>query len=413
MFSPLPRMPPEATPLVHEKSSPTKLPVEAGTGFAGKAAPRPDLRPNRSAPGKGPWGQIDRVPFFLEAPQHLIERFPLPNPKPRWFATAAEASQVLDRLVRAGLPGDLLQAINQPANRAIVGDQIVFFPPALSVLQLPPEVRASIYRELRRFPANVDMVGPVVIANNDVDDWFSQSRLRPELVASIKRMCYQRGDALVFSDAAVLMGHVQGETEARLLARALSRTRTLMAKLVFDGSSKVADMTAYWTTGPNRRMRNIGAILQSIAALPEGNTLDLAHLLPGLARNLLFSYPDVSMVAHGQVPDCHWTSLNFFKPTPEPLYLDNRIATSVVLESYNQVKPPYHFGDLLVFLDSLQGNAFHSCIYIADDILFTKNGRNLLSPWVFQSLDHLKKTYLFENNGRIQGYRAKESLGVL
>ncbi|MEZ5433049.1 MAG: hypothetical protein R3F31_18200 [Verrucomicrobiales bacterium] len=45
--------------------------------------------------------------------------------------------------------------------------------------------------------------------------------------------------------------------------------------------------------------------------------------------------------------------------------------------------------------------------------MFTKNGRNLLSPWVFQSLDHLKKTYLFENNGRIQGYRAKESLGVI
>jgi hypothetical protein len=41
--------------------------------------------------------------------------------------------------------------------------------------------------------------------------------------------------------------------------------------------------------------------------------------------------------------------------------------------------------------------------------VFTKNGRNVLSPWVLAKLDDVKKIYLFDNNGHIQGYRNKNA----
>lgn len=104
-----------------------------------------------------------------------------------------------------------------------------------------------------------------------------------------------------------------------------------------------------------------------------------------------------------------WTSLNFFNPQPEPLLLDERLATTVVLEQYETVAPPYRLGDVLIFLDNVHGNAFHTCVYVAADVVVTKIGRNFLSPWVFQTLDHVKKTYLFENNGYIVGYRARNA----
>jgi hypothetical protein len=89
--------------------------------------------------------------------------------------------------------------------------------------------------------------------------------------------------------------------------------------------------------------------------------------------------------------------------------LDSRLATTAVLERFNPVDAPYKFGDILFFLDAERGDAFHSCVYIADDIVFTKNGRNVLSPWIFARLEDVKRVYLFDNNGRIQGYRNKNA----
>ncbi len=38
-------------------------------------------------------------------------------------------------------------------------------------------------------------------------------------------------------------------------------------------------------------------------------------------------------------------------------------------------------GDLVLLLDN-QNKVIHSAVYIADDIVFTKNGINFAQPWV-------------------------------
>lgn len=39
-----------------------------------------------------------------------------------------------------------------------------------------------------------------------------------------------------------------------------------------------------------------------------------------------------------------------------------------------------------------EGNAVHSCVYIADNIVFTKNGENALSPWLHQRQKDIEET---------------------
>ena len=151
-------------------------------------------------------------------------------------------------------------------------------------------------------------------------------------------------------------------------------------------------------------------MLQSIIDTEGTNMIDLVHLLPALPRKLLNTYPDPGAARDGILPDCHWTSLNFFNYNEHPYLLDPRLATTAVLERFNAVAPPYKFGDILFFLDIDHGDAFHSCIYIADDIVFTKNGRNPLSPWVLMKVDQVRRIYLHDANGRVQGYRTKKAL---
>jgi hypothetical protein len=72
------------------------------------------------------------------------------------------------------------------------------------------------------------------------------------------------------------------------------------------------------------------------------------------------------------------------------------------------VEPPYRYGDVLMFITP-DGRAVHSATYLADDILFTKNGSNLLTPWLLMRLQDLSKLYEVEpGKSRIVGFRHKK-----
>jgi hypothetical protein len=357
---------------------------------------------------KGPWGRLQHFPFFLECPAVHLDKFHLVDPRPGWSVNFEEAGKVLSRMAQCGLPDEILASIQKPWNQTRRGDQIVFFPPEEGVLNLAPEIRAAVYRELGRFPANVNIAGPFLTPKDQFDTWFANTSLRPELISLIKQMSYQRGDAMAFSDQSFLAKFLRSEAEGREVLAVLTRTPALMLQLVLDQKSKITEIASYWSTGEARRsLPNHAPFLKSIQSAGETEMLDVVHLLPPLPRKLLNTHLDPVYFDEGEVPDCHWSSLNFFKSTEEPFFLHSHLATTAVLERYQPVKPPYRFGDILTFLDNVDGNAFHSCVYIADDVVFTKNGRNILSPWVFQSLAYVKMTFLYYNNGRIVGYRSK------
>jgi len=108
------------------------------------------------------------------------------------------------------------------------------------------------------------------------------------------------------------------------------------------------------------------------------------------------------------LPDCHWTSLNFFNNTARSYYLDTRLAAGALLSQYERVNAPYRFGDVLAFVSS--DSVLHSCVFIADDIVYTKNGENILAPWVFQRMDDVMAIYQTDTSVQIQGYRLKPEL---
>jgi hypothetical protein len=79
-----------------------------------------------------------------------------------------------------------------------------------------------------------------------------------------------------------------------------------------------------------------------------------------------------------------------------------------VKQDFDKVEPPYRYGDVLMFINP-DGRAVHSATYLADDILFTKNGSNLLTPWLLMRLQDLSKLYDVEpGKARIVGFRHKK-----
>ena len=76
-----------------------------------------------------------------------------------------------------------------------------------------------------------------------------------------------------------------------------------------------------------------------------------------------------------------------------------------MLNDYDKVDAPYGFGDVLFFLKD--GGAIHSCVQIADDIVFTKNGDNAVNPWMLAHMEEVQDIYANEPGVTIQGYRKK------
>ncbi len=360
---------------------------------------------------QGPWGRLQHFSFFLEGPAIHLNKFRITNLTLGWSVDISEAEKVLTRLAQLGLSGEILEWIKKPDNPTTKGDQIIFFPPGDGVLNLAPEIRAAVYRELSRFQANLDIVGPCLIPKGKFDTWFLNTSLRPELISLIKQMSYPRGDALAFSDYSLLSRFLTNEAEAREVFSILTRTPALMLQLILDKKSKINDIAAYWSTGGEAAhpggAPNHAPLLKSLQSRGDNETLDVVHLLPPLPQKLLNTYLDHVYFGEGEVPDCHWSSLNFFKSVEEPFFLHSQFASTAFLERYQTIKPPYHFGDILAIVSG-NGKASHSCVYIADDVVFTKNGKNILAPWVFQSLAHVKMTFLFDNNCKMVGFRSRK-----
>jgi hypothetical protein len=289
----------------------------------------------------GPWGKLKRFYIFIEAPKSKVDSYPLPNTRPRWSFPISSLPDLPSLFSKAGLPTPFQEALMRTQNQVIEGEMVHLYPPFADLEMLTPAMREVIYPELAKYPVNEFHVDPVLILTPTVEEWYKSSKLRPELVARIKQLSYRRGECIAFSDLPLLLNDAKSDEESRLIFKTLTRTRALMVKMELSkAGTNTEELVNYWTTGLGLRRKDIEPLIDSVIEADGIERLDLVHILPALTRKLLYTYPGMEVARHGIMPDCHWTSLNFFNYEPHQYLLDSRLATSSVLENFTPVAPP-------------------------------------------------------------------------
>lgn len=380
---------------------------EGGNSPTQNPKPLTSPNPNVFYASPGVWGRLRCAYIFLEAPKQLIDNYPLPSTTPRWAFPESLRNDLPALFQKAGLPESVSHSLLDPKTLLVADGMVFVFPKGPEIETLSPESRALLYTELAKYPINEYCVDPVLIIGRTVKEWYRTSKLRPELIQKIDQLAYKRGETTVFSDIPYLLSFAQTDSEARTIFKAMTRTCGLMVKIEADHDTNLEEVVGYWTLGMGLRRKDVEPLFQSIIDTDGVEALPLSHMLPALVRKLMYTYPSLDMGKNGVLPDCHWTSLNFFNFDPHEYLLDSRLATSAVLEKFEPVNPPYKYGDILFFLSNETGDAYHSCVYLADNLVFTKNGRNLLSPWLIMKREDVEKIYLYRGDGRIQGFRRK------
>ena len=77
--------------------------------------------------------------------------------------------------------------------------------------------------------------------------------------------------------------------------------------------------------------------------------------------------------------------VNFFRDPPDNRYT-NAVFIRLKLDTdFYPVFSDPRYGDL-VFLEKPSGDIIHSSVFIADEIVYTKNGGHFLSPWMLMTI---------------------------
>jgi hypothetical protein len=134
---------------------------------------------------------------------------------------------------------------------------------------------------------------------------------------------------------------------------------------------------------------------------------DILMLLPPFARNRLYMYPVPDQGPLANRRDCHWTAFNFFNDPPDDKFVNPQSVLDARNNDYVLIPGQPMMGDIAMFMAGT--SIIHSCVYIADDFYFTKNGPSFISPWVLMRREDIRAFFPAYENLTIEHYRLKKN----
>lgn len=340
---------------------------------------------------EGPWGALVMRNINLERPAEYLEEVG-PNPLPEvWTFKGMNAEAVKSLFAQNGLTAAQIANAFAPGSftETVAGTEIR--PPEKFLLSLDADGRGKLYAALAGHGVNLYLDYPYIFPDDVLETIYHKSGANPDDLSLFKQLVYLNGGVPQLGDYEFLMTKIPTVERRVALARAISRKTAVLAGLVIKPDTDVDKIAAYWGNTPNVRFTDIRPMIDALKSLPEGGTLNLVYLLPKFARDRLYTFPlppqpgDPSM-------DCHWTTFNFSNDTPDNRFNDPAYAVAYLHRNYYQITAPSICGDLLLLMND-RGQIIHSAVYLAGDLVFTKNGSNYRQPWMLMHIPDLLASY--------------------
>jgi hypothetical protein len=364
--------------------------------------------PSATSTSKGNWGELTLVPIVISPPKELVFTDWGFMPRPTWFFPGSDADTVARMLQTDGVSAADAGRLRFNAKFESQIGGVVLTPDPAWVRGLSQPTRSAIYHTLAKSELNMDQVQAFRYPGNNPEAWLGNTLVSPRIKQLVQPLIYRDGNYMLFSDIELIRQEIGNEEDLRKLGKALYRQPTVIARLKVEPNSDLDSLVEYWGRGGRRT--DIRPLLESVADGGSDRSVDVIHLLPSFAQEKLYTYPKLSTgdLDRPAVVNCLWTALNFFNREPDDRFLDPNLALKTLKEDYFVVESDFELGDIVAFLDE-QGNIFHAAVYVADNLLFSKNGISAMAPWTFMSLDDVKGYYRWRcENPRLIYHRRKD-----
>jgi len=339
----------------------------------------------------GAWGSLITRDIDLERPvEYLTEEVASPKPEV-WTFTGMKPEAVKALLTQHGLSAAQVTEAFAPGTFTETGGATVLTPSEKFLLSLDAPLRGKLYIALAGLGVNLYIDYPYIFPGDIIDSIYKDSRVNPEDLALFKQLIYLNGNVSQLSDYPYLLGKIPTMERRVAIARSMSRQSAVLAGLVIKPDTDIDKIASYWGNMPNVHFTDIRPMMEALKALPDGGNLSLFYLLPKFARDRLYTFP-LPPQAGEPTMDCHWSTFNFSNETPDNRFNDPSFAVEHIRKNYYQIAAPSICGDILLLMNDKQ-EVKHSAVFLADDIVFTKNGNNYRQPWMLMRIPDLLATY--------------------
>jgi len=328
----------------------------------------------------GPWGAVKYTSTMIEPPDSILGEDAISSPDLSWDFTGINASLIAGKLHDAGLSRDVVARLMENREINTNAPDVVIHPPDDILLGMDPVTRYRVYSLLRNSNRNKFYMYPFQVSHLFADEWFQHAALSDNTRSLLLQLIYRHGETTYFSDVRFVLSRIKSATERRDFFAALLRQPTLMAIMNVRSPADVDGLVAYW--GTHGRESEVRPILE---AASRGNLdwpINIILLLPSFPRDRFLMY---DLDKDGTFRDCGWSALNFFNQVPDDRFLDSEFQFKTLRERYEPVTSRFLPGDVILFRNQA-GTIIHMCNYIADNLVFTKNGGNNAQPWIFTTL---------------------------
>jgi hypothetical protein len=356
----------------------------------------------------GAWGDLQEWDIRIEQPQEYSGFDRTSADGPFWSFGAMTPEAVHGLLIASGCTEE--QSAKLLAERIQgTGAIVILKPDCEIILNLSPEVRSKLYLLLAQNPSNRFQKAPYFIPKGDVGKFFENHHSSDGKAKRLmKRLLYERNGFTYFSDPETVIKELNSDKERCDFIRSLTSQNALLAELLIRSGSDIDKPLNYWALSmPGVLLKNLKPLVEAQKRLPHGGSFSLLYALPPMARDRLFTSPLPPKDGDLKMPDCHWTVLNFFSQTPDPRMSDNDFAGHYITDHYYEIAQPGIAGDLVLLLNA-SGGVIHSAVYLADDVVFTKNGICYAQPWILMHQDDLVGTFSAMSPIKVGYFRRKE-----
>ena len=347
-------------------------------------------------------GEFDYIPLPLLDPA-LIPPLSDSLGGPRWFF--ANTSQELLRPVfdSCAPSAEVRKQLNESSRWQVATNGVMVEPPPQFVLELKPADRARLYSILALSPLNSAQCYPFRFQPENFEHWLKGGGLSRESGELIRRLLYPLNGSLCLSDGNLLQATLPAD-EFQRMVQSLYGDNTFLMRLRVTKETDVEEIISYW--GKGGRAKLIRPLLLSLQRLPEGGNLSVSHLLPPLARTCLYTY-DEPKGGPGIRYNCSWSTMNFFRDKPDDRFVDFDYTMQTIRSDFEEVQGLPAYGDVMALFNAA-GKPVHFSVYLADGVVFTKNGYDSLQPWVLMKLPDLITEYQVRADVQTKVYRDRK-----
>ena len=348
-----------------------------------------------------PWGRLEYTPIALERPEEYFTNDFAQKMPTVWVFRNHTAPQLTALFTGLDVSDAARAYLVNPDHWQLLPRAIRVVPPSEVVLSLSSETRRRLYEVLGRSPDNPFHANPFRFRKDGFDEWFAECGLNEEKVALVRKLTYTQQDNLCFADASTF-SQISTPEETKCLIKTLWRVSTFMIKVRVDEQTDVEQLLSYW--GRLGSARAYKPLLESMSRVEGGSAANISFFLPPFARLRLYTYPNPrdSNIAH---QDCFWSAMNFFNTEPDNGFFNPDYTQKILRTEYARVRDgSQQYGDVLLLLGR-DNQALHMCVYVADNVVFTKNGMNTQQPWVLMKLPEMLGVYELEKPFEITVYR--------